>query len=218
MEKIEIKNLYKKFNNDFNVLNGTCGSFNLKDFNYAVIGEDGAGKTTLLNIIAGIEDVYEGDVFIDSVNRRDVKNENMLVSYIMADEVLMENKSVYKNLEYVFKVNRKEKVKKEVIRGEIKKVSLNLGITSILSKKAKKCTKFERKLVCLARAELKGSTVLIIDEPFTELNKYETLALWQLVQCGISELSRRVIVAEKVQNIGLFDGFEIFNMDNGQIF
>jgi len=216
MQKIQIKSLTKKYDENFNILNNIDVEFDLKKSPIIIIGEDLSGKTTLLNILTGIDKAYCGEVYFDDQNLKDISFEKIKVSYIMQKDVFFENKSLYKNLEYVFKVYDKNLGKAEVDK-QIKEVCEEFMLFGELDKKLKRCSPFVRKMAGLARACLKKSELIIMDEVFSGLNFYEKAALWQRVVAVIDKLSCGVVVAEKGQNLALFDGFKIYKMSNGEI-
>lgn len=214
--KIEIKNLIKAFNNDFNILNDITMSFDLNEAPVVILGEEGSGKTTFLNIIAGLEQDYSGEVFLDGINRREVYNKENNISYIMAKPVFFENKSVLKNLLYVYKVKDKKFNKDDAI-SEIKEVVKEFGLIECLSKKVKKCLLFEKKLVALARFYLKKSKLLIMDEPLEGLIEIEKSCLINYTYSLVRKLSSGLVVAEKGENKRYFNDVGIFNIDAGCI-
>jgi len=209
---IKIKNLTKKFYDDHDAICNLSCEFN--DEPWIVVGEDMSGKTTLLNILAGLDVDYSGEVSIGGVDRKILKNEDSSISYIMAEPILFENKSVYYNLLYVFKTLKKE-FDKQKADGEIKAVCEDLNLFGLLDKKVKKCNLFEKRLVCLARAILKKSNLILIDEPFSNLLKFEILSLWQTILSVASKLSSGLVVAEKPENLAYFNSANILKLDFG---
>ena len=209
---IEIKNLTKSFNPDYDAICNLSHTFN--DGVSVVVGSEMSGKTTLLNIISGLDLDYNGEVVIDGVERKELKNENFAISYIMREPVLFENKSVYDNLLYVFKV-RGKRFDKVDADSKIKKVCEDLGLFGLLDKKVKRCSLFEKRMICLARAVLKNSKIILVDEPFFGLFQFEFLSLSQAMVSATSKLSSSLIIAENTSNMAYFDGVEILKLDFG---
>ena len=208
---IEVKNLTKNYNPDFSALLNL--SFVVDKKPLAVIGYNCAGKTTLLNILAGLDNNYSGDVIINGVNRRDLKNEENIISYIMDPVVLFENKSVYDNLKYVYKVSGE--TDKEKINKEIKAVAEELHLFGVLTKKVRKCNYFEKLLVCVGRILIKKPKIIMVDEPLKDLLNFEKRSLLQTLVSVASKLSSDLIVAEYGQNLAYFNDFEILKLDFG---
>ena len=211
---IVAKNVSKKYHDDHNALMNI--SFSTEERPFVIIGDDDAGKTTLLEILSGLEGDYEGEIFINGKERRELGNDALSISYIATEPILFKFKSVYKNLEYVFKIVG-EKIDKNEIQKRIGVVARELNIIELLDKKVYKLNLFQKKMVCVARALLKNSKIIFVDEPFFKLNNFEMSALWRNMVSVASKLSSDLVVAEKPQNIGYFDDCSILKIDFGTI-
>lgn len=209
---IELKNLTKKFNDDFDAICNLTHTFN--EGVTAVVGSDLSGKTTLLNIIAGLDKEYSGEVFVFGEDRKKVLNQDMKISYITEIPTLFEGKTVYENLRYVIKIDNPDTIETEA-RAQIKEVGERLGIYGIFDKKIKRCNLFEKRLVCLGRALLKKSRILLVDEPFKNLLNFEIASLWQTILSLTSELSSVTILAENTPNLKYFEGADVLKLDFG---
>ena len=212
--KIEIKNLLKAYNKDFNILNDITAEFNFDGKMIVIAGHEGSGKTTLLNVIAGLDNDYSGQVLLDGEDRKVIDNKSAKISYIMDPPVLFERKNVFDNLAYVFKVEKGKYNKKEDYL-KIKEVCDLFGLSGIVQKKIKKCSSFEKLVVCFARSYLKNSKLIIIDEPLKDLISIEKSYLLNYINFLISKLSCGVILADNGQNLACFEGCDIFEMDYG---
>lgn len=216
--KIEFKNVTKPFNHDFNILNDVSFELEAKRGEIVVFaGDEGCGKTTLLDILAGVETNYSGDVYIGDKNRREYKNEDNNISYVMFEPVLMGGKSVLKNLLYVFYIKDKKYDKLKALE-EIKEVLKELGLIELLSKKAKKLTRFEKLLVCYARILLKKPSLILIDEPLFGLEGVEKNTIINSTKSLTKKLSSVVVITEKGENLALFEDCKVLRMDGGKVF
>ena len=121
---------------------------------------------------------------------------------------------MYKNLEYVFKVDDK-KFDRVKTRELIKQVAEEFGLVGVLDKRVRRLGDFEKKLICLARAVLKNSSIIVIDEPFFKMIKCEISSLWQYINSAISKLSCDLIVADNGENMAYFDGCNILKIEFG---
>lgn len=211
---IVAKNVSKKFHEDHYALMNI--NFSTEERPFVVIGEDGSGKTALLEIIAGVECDYEGEIFINGRERRELKNNDFPISYVTKEPVLFKFKTVYKNLEYVFKVTG-SKINKDEVRKLIGEVAKDFNIIELLNKRVYTLNEFEKKLICLARISLKKSKIIILDEPFFKLNKFEISSLWQAILSVTNKLSSDLIVAETGQNLAYFDDCSILKLDFGTV-
>lgn len=208
---IEVKNLTKNYLEEYSALLNL--NFKTDKRPTVIVGEEGAGKTTLLNIIAGLDKEYLGEVFFDGVERKTLSLKDVKVSYITENPILFEGKSVYCNLEYVFKTNGKF-LKDEVMQ-KIKEVCEALDLFGILDKKVKKCNLFEKRMICIARAILKNASVILVDEPFLNLLKFESVSLWQALLFAQGKLSSELVVSVNGQNSACFEGCNIIKLDCG---
>lgn len=209
---IKITNLNKSFHADYSAICNLNCVFD--DQPWAIVGSEMSGKTTLLNIIAGLDLAYEGEVLIDGVDRKVLDNKNIQISYITKNPTLFESKSVYDNLYYVFKVAG-DKREREILDAEIKTVAEEFRIFGILDKKAKRCSLFEKRLVCVARAVLKKTSIILADEPFSDMYNFEIASLWQAMLFAKDKLSSMLIVAENTQNMALFYNMNVLKLDFG---
>lgn len=211
---IVVRNLTKNFYDDHSALLNI--SFSTEERPFVVVGEEGAGKSTLLNILAGLDLDYEGTVLINGVDRKAINNQDLKISYITKNPVFLDKKSVYDNLKYVFKVEGLKLDKKEIV-SKIKEVCDSLNLVGLLDKKIKKLNIFEKRLVAVARAVLKKSTVWLVDEPFFDLNSFEVSALWQALFREANKLSSDLIIADNGQNTAYFEDCEILKLNFGTI-
>lgn len=209
---IELKNLTKKFNDDFDAICNLTHTFHT-GIN-AVVGSDLSGKTTLLNIIAGLDKEYNGEVFVFGEDRKRLLNQDMKISYITETPTLFERKTVYDNLRYALKIENPNITETEA-RTLIKEAGESLGLYGILDKKIKRCNMFEKRLVCLGRAMLKKSRILLLDEPFKNLLNLEISSLWRTLLSLTSKLSSVTILAENTQNLAYFEGVKVLKLDFG---
>lgn len=209
---IEIKNLTKKFHADHDAL---CNISHRSDTRpLVIVGDQGSGKTVLLEILSGLDNEYDGEVLINEVERKGLSNKDIKISYITKIPTLFERKSVFFNLEYVFKVSG-EKHEKNTIMQKIKEVAEELEIFDILSMRVKKLNIYQKRLVCLARAWLKQSKIIVVDEPFFRLLNFEKSSLWQSILLVTRKLSSDLIVAEKSENLAYFVGCNILKLEYG---
>ena len=170
-----------------------------------------------MDIITGVDLGYSGEGFIDGINRREYKNEDNSISYVMFKPVLFEGKSVFKNLLYVYKVKDKKYNKANAVN-EIKEISKELGITNLLNKKAKKLSRFEKELVSFARIMIKKPKLIVVDEPLFYTQGVEKNTLVIALKSIAKKLSSVVVVAEKVENLPQFEDSRVLRMDGGKVF
>jgi NitT/TauT family transport system ATP-binding protein len=156
--KIEIKNLCKRFSgkiifNKFNI------QLNSEKIN-CIVGESGGGKSTLLNILAGLLDADSGDR---------IGIEDGDVSYIFQDDRLVDWLTVKENMElFIY-----DYYKKDEANSKLKEIFKLLHIEEIENKYPEKLSGGMKQRVNIARALLKPSRIILMDEPFKSLD-YKT--------------------------------------------
>ncbi|MBT3683141.1 MAG: sn-glycerol-3-phosphate ABC transporter ATP-binding protein UgpC [Candidatus Marinimicrobia bacterium] len=166
MASISIKNLDKTFGKDVRVIQ----NFNLEivDGEFIVmVGPSGCGKSTLLRIIAGLEDLTAGEVFIgnDIVNEIPAKKRN--IAMVFQNYALYPHMNVYQNLAFGLKLRKFPKPEIEKIISETAAI---LEIEELLSRKPKALSGGQRQRVALGRAIVRDPQVFLFDEPLSNLD------------------------------------------------
>ncbi len=166
MASISIKNLDKTYSKDVNVIR----NFNLEivDGEFIVlVGPSGCGKSTLLRIIAGLEELTAGEVYIgdDLVNDIPAKNRN--IAMVFQNYALYPHMNVYQNLAFGLKMR---KMPKQDIEKIIDKTAAILEIKDLLNRKPKALSGGQRQRVALGRAIVRDPKVFLFDEPLSNLD------------------------------------------------
>lgn len=131
----------------------------------ALCGRSGSGKTTILNLISGFMKPKTGSVFVNDKNvstlnkkehRKFLKNE---ISYLVQDFALLEDETIYENLEFVFDGSRKDK--REIVQKTLEKVNISKDIDTLVYT----LSGGEQQRIALARIMLKKGDIILADEP-----------------------------------------------------
>ena len=140
----------------------------------AVVGPSGSGKSTLLNMIGLILEPSDGQIIIDGRSATDLSDgeksalRNKTFGYIMQDFALLDDESVYKNIELPLIYNKE--IKKSEHRKRITTVAEKLGISDKLRRKAGRLSGGERQRVAIARAIVCDQPIILADEPTGSLD------------------------------------------------
>ncbi|WP_297466448.1 tungstate ABC transporter ATP-binding protein WtpC [Thermococcus sp.] len=134
---------------------------------FIILGPSGAGKTVLLEVIAGIIEPDSGRVYLNGSDVTDLPPEKRGLAYVPQNYALFPNMSVYDNIAFGLKVR---KVPKGEIERKVREVSEVLGIEHLLHRKPRTLSGGEQQRVALARALVVEPPLILLDEPFANLD------------------------------------------------
>ena len=132
---------------------------------FVILGPSGAGKTLLLETIAGIHVPDVGRIYVDGVDVTDLPPEKRGVAYIPQNYALFPHMTVYDNIAYGLKIRKADNIYETV-----KMLAEVLGIDHLLHRKPKTLSGGEKQRVAIARALVVQPKVLLLDEPFSNLD------------------------------------------------
>ena len=132
-----------------------------------ILGPSGSGKSTLLRIIAGLERPTLGKVFFDGEEYNDVRAEDRDVAMVFQNYSLYPNQTVYENIAFPLQVKH---TPREEIDTEVKKICDLLKLSDKLEKLSQDLSGGEKQRVAIARSLVKKPSVLLFDEPFSNLD------------------------------------------------
>ncbi len=145
---------------DFNI--------DIKDNEFIVlVGPSGCGKSTTLRMIAGLEDISDGELYIDGKLCNDIEPKNRDIAMVFQSYALYPHLSVYDNIAFPLKI---KKVSKEEIDKKVKEAAETLDITEYLNRKPKNLSGGQRQRVAIGRAIVRNPKVLLMDEPLSNLD------------------------------------------------
>ena len=179
-----ISNLSYKRKNDKNLLS----NINLKVDNGDLLiiqGESGCGKTTLLNIISGLVQPSQGLIKLNNVSlnslEQSVASEERKIGYVFQDYALFPHLTAFKNAVYAYKNNSEELTDEYVLNA--------LNLTTHRNKYPHELSGGQQQRVAIARAILMHPRALILDEPFSGLDKENIIRTQNLIQSAIKILN-----------------------------
>lgn len=167
MSKISLKHIYKKYDNSPKT---AVSDFNLEieDKEFIVfVGPSGCGKSTTLRMIAGLEEITEGDLFINGVRMNDVAPKDRGIAMVFQSYALYPHLSVYENIGFGLKIRGVNKKKRDQ---DIRETAELLGLTQFLDRKPKELSGGQRQRIALGRAIVKKSEIFLMDEPLSNLD------------------------------------------------
>lgn len=172
---INVKNLYLGFNKEFYALYNISFHVN-KGERVALVGEKDSGKTCLLRVLAGLESFNEGEVYVNNIPVKKINYKtDCNMAYIPKSPLVMNNKTVKENLEYVLKIRKTDQTS---INFKVLTALKTYDIENIKDVKVKHLSEFQKMQLQLARASLRTVDLYLIDyilEGFTKSEKEKLL-------------------------------------------
>jgi ABC-type sugar transport system ATPase subunit len=133
----------------------------------SLLGPSGCGKSTTLNMIAGLEDVTSGQIFIDDVEVQELEPARRDLAFVFQDYALYPHMSVYDNIAFGL---RMRKVEKSTIDARVMDAAERLDIAAFVDRKPRALSGGQRQRVALARAIARRASVFLFDEPLSNLD------------------------------------------------
>ena len=166
MASLSLKNIYKIYSNGFNAV---------KDFNLEVedkefiifVGPSGCGKSTTLRMIAGLEDISSGELWIGDKMVNDVEPKDRDIAMVFQNYALYPHMTVYDNMAFGLKL---KKVPSEKIDKQVHEAAKILDIEHLLDRKPKALSGGQRQRVAMGRAIVREPKVFLMDEPLSNLD------------------------------------------------
>jgi len=165
MAKVVLKNLTKKFDEVIavNNMNNT-----IEDREFAVlVGPSGCGKTTTLRMVAGLEEVTEGEIYIGDRLVNGVAPKDRDIAMVFQNYALYPHFNVYDNMAFGLKLRRTPKAE---IERRVMEAAKILKIEDLLKRKPKQLSGGQRQRVALGRAIVRDPKVFLMDEPLSNLD------------------------------------------------
>lgn len=185
MVELNLNHIYKKYPNtthyaveDFDL--------DIKDKEFIVfVGPSGCGKSTTLRMIAGLEDISEGELKIDGEVVNDKSPKDRDIAMVFQNYALYPHMTVYDNMAFGLKLR---KYKKDDIDRRVKEAAEILGLTEFLERKPADLSGGQRQRVAMGRAIVRDAKVFLMDEPLSNLDAKLRVSM----RAEIAKIHRRI--------------------------
>ncbi len=166
MAKVELKKIGKVY--DGNVRAVDDANITIEDKEFVVfVGPSGCGKSTTLRMVAGLEDITEGELLIDGKLVNDVPPKDRDIAMVFQNYALYPHMTVYDNMAFGLKIRKVPKAEIETRVGEAARI---LDIEKLLDRKPKQLSGGQRQRVAVGRAIVRKPKVFLFDEPLSNLD------------------------------------------------
>jgi multiple sugar transport system ATP-binding protein len=165
MAQVTLRKLVKKFDDTFAV-RGIDLDIADKEF-VVLVGPSGCGKSTTLRMIAGLEDVSEGEVLIGGEEVTDVPPKDRNIAMVFQNYALYPHMSVYENMSFGLRL---KKFPRDEIARRVENAARILGISELLERKPRQLSGGQRQRVAMGRAIVRDPKVFLFDEPLSNLD------------------------------------------------
>ena len=166
MATVELKNIAKVYDGGVRAVNNANITINDQEF-VVLVGPSGCGKTTTLRMIAGLEDITEGELFIDGKLVNDVPPKDRDIAMVFQNYALYPHMSVYDNMAFGLRIRKYPKTE---IDKRVHDAAQILDIEELLDRKPKALSGGQRQRVAVGRAIVRKPKVFLFDEPLSNLD------------------------------------------------
>ena len=166
MASLSFKHIYKKYPGGVTAVSDFCLEIKDKEF-LILVGPSGCGKTTTLRMIAGLEEISDGELFIGDRLVNDVAPKDRDIAMVFQNYALYPHMTVFDNMAFGLKLR---KTPKEEIKRRVEEAARILDITHLLDRRPKALSGGQKQRVALGRAIVRNPQVFLLDEPLSNLD------------------------------------------------
>jgi len=166
MAKVELKGISKVYDGGVRAVDKANITVEDKEF-VVLVGPSGCGKSTTLRMVAGLEDITEGELLIDGEKMNDVPPKDRNIAMVFQNYALYPHMSVYENMAFGLRI---KKVPKAEIDKRVHEAARILDIEKFLERKPKALSGGQRQRVAVGRAIVRNPKVFLFDEPLSNLD------------------------------------------------
>ena len=169
MASLSFRNVIKQYHQgrqSLQVIHGVNAEISDGEF-VVIVGPSGCGKSTLLRMVAGLEEITQGDIQIGDRVVNDLEPAQRDIAMVFQNYALYPHMSVYDNMAYGLKI---QKLPKDDIRSRVEKAAAILELSALLDRKPRQLSGGQRQRVAMGRAIVRQPQVFLFDEPLSNLD------------------------------------------------
>jgi multiple sugar transport system ATP-binding protein len=166
MAEVILKNIGKSYDNGYEAVKDVNIDIDDKEF-VVLVGPSGCGKSTTLRMIAGLEEISSGELYIGNKIVNDVAPKDRDIAMVFQNYALYPHLSVYENMAFALKLR---KMPKAEIDSKVREAARILDLEKVLDRKPKALSGGQRQRVALGRAIVRNPKVFLMDEPLSNLD------------------------------------------------
>ena len=166
MAEVVLQGITKIYDSGLPVVNNIDVKISDKEF-VVLVGPSGCGKSTTLRMIAGLEEITSGDLFIDGKKVNDIPPKNRDIAMVFQNYALYPHMTVYENMAFGLKLRKYDK---EEIKNRVNEAAKVLDLESYLDRKPRALSGGQRQRVAVGRAIVRKPKVFLFDEPLSNLD------------------------------------------------
>ena len=213
MSNVRLRNIVKSYDGKNNVIDNISLDIPDKEF-VVLVGGSGCGKSTILRMIAGLEDITSGEIYIGGEKVNNVHPKDRDIAFVFQSYALYPHMSVYDNMAFGLKMRG---VNKKEIDQKVKEAAATLNLTEFLDRKPKQLSGGQRQRVALGRAIVRNPKVFLMDEPLSNLDAKLRIQMRSEIKKLHEKLKTTFIYVTHDQTEAMTLGDRIVVLDKGVI-
>jgi multiple sugar transport system ATP-binding protein len=211
MANVKLKNIFKRYPGGVTAVNDFNLDIEDKEF-IILVGPSGCGKTTTLRMVAGLEEISEGEVYIGDKLVNDVPPKDRDIAMVFQNYALYPHMTVYDNMAFGLKLRKTPKAE---IKRRVHEAARILDIEHLLDRKPKALSGGQRQRVALGRAIVREPKVFLMDEPLSNLDAKLRVQMRAEISKLHQKLQTTIIYVTHDQTEALTMGTRIVVMKDG---
>lgn len=212
MAEVILKNIKKSYDKNV-IISGVDLEIKDKEF-LVLVGASGCGKSTILRMIAGLEDITDGEIFIGDKKVNKVAPKDRDIAFVFQSYALYPHMTVKENIAFGLKMR---KMHQDVIEQKVKEAADVLNLSDLLERKPRQLSGGQRQRVALGRAIVREPKVFLMDEPLSNLDAKLRVQMRSEIKKLHEKLQTTFIYVTHDQTEALTMGDRIVVLDKGVI-